>query len=672
MDYFSVAELKKLQGFFSFLSEVNFNLNRIPPIVLSHGTPLNKAECLNLLREFPELKGLKDEELVGYLANPKKVERLLEKLAPEQRFELEKPFKQQTITTEANQQSGEQTAGQTIPTNATGTSADNVPFSMPSAPRVIYNIPHTQTPQVEAAKSDIVIANKSGAVAGERSSGIITKTPPPEIYPANNSGVVIKEHSISAFKKIQGFSSPAGPFLKINLGRLGRGIAGAIKTGLESANPFLGRMGTGLANNLTSIAQPGIGGAGGASRSFFGKIGRLGKSGGSGTSVISKAKGKGGLVFAISLIGFMLLAGGLTAFAPSPTPGEAAPISGTAPGTTTVSGVTYTLPLKEVNINPKDISAEIIKAFPKAKLEYWDLIVQESKDNGWNPALILTLWIEETGASERTKAENGGGGVSNPDGTLAKGHLGCAPWEDQTIKESLTCIFKFGAENKFTNDQFPQFMAKYSNSPGTDPFAENPNFVNNVKNWYTQLVPSGIGTITIITNPPSSTPYNPGGGSEILSCPMNQGTVVYGSKETGGHCSGGYEYDCILPGQPGYTGRETAVDIQGSSRTVYFPYLAGASVDWVVNEADTPINNSEGGGIAVAATASSNGKSYKIRFVHIASTNLAVGQKIKSATEVGQHVVPSAAMQSFANHVHVTAAEDGVYKPADLYFNLCK
>lgn len=167
----------------------------------------------------------------------------------------------------------------------------------------------------------------------------------------------------------------------------------------------------------------------------------------------------------------------------------------------------------------------------------------------------------------------------------------------------------------------------------------------------------------------SSPTYNPGGGTGIVSCPVNGGRSYHGSKGKGGHCDPKtYKFQCTPPGQPGYTGRETAVDIQGSDKNVSLPNLGGGSVQWTIVEDPTrggDIKDSEGGGKAITAQASYNGHIYRIRLVHLISSTLNVGDKANSGKYVGQY-------NGNANHVHITLQEDGVYKPADLYFNLCQ
>lgn len=161
------------------------------------------------------------------------------------------------------------------------------------------------------------------------------------------------------------------------------------------------------------------------------------------------------------------------------------------------------------------------------------------------------------------------------------------------------------------------------------------------------------------------TPSYKGGGAGILSCPLNNGKISCGSQSSGGscnHCSLGYEpHTCPVGAN---TGRETAVDVVSSDKSVFFPLVGGANVQWIVDEVGTPIPTSEGGGTAVAATTKVSEKSYRIRLVHITSTNLTQGQQVASGTLVGQYGPDT-------SHVHITVQENEEFKPADLYFNLC-
>lgn len=163
--------------------------------------------------------------------------------------------------------------------------------------------------------------------------------------------------------------------------------------------------------------------------------------------------------------------------------------------------------------------------------------------------------------------------------------------------------------------------------------------------------------------------YTPGAGSGILSCPLNNGVITVGSKEAGGHCSPGYQTDfpCV---EPDVTGRATAIDLQGTDQMVFLPNIGGNVVNWLVEKIDTDTSYLQqgilvSGGYSVIARAQSGGKTYRIRFVHIESPNVQQGQLASSGTPVGPY-------RSKENHVHITIQEEGVFKPGDLYFNLCK
>jgi len=188
------------------------------------------------------------------------------------------------------------------------------------------------------------------------------------------------------------------------------------------------------------------------------------------------------------------------------------------PSSSTTNRLNYFIPFRDPSIQPiPQARKRILDSWQNAQIQYYDLIVEESINNGWNPAFVLTLWVEETGASTRTKRENGGSGIPTSSGALAKGHLGCAPTQDQTINESLNCLFKNFSH--FTNDQFADFMARYSGGPPNDPFANNPHFPKNIKHWYDQLASQPSLTLTPKAETPPST--EKGGYRYFAQCDPN-------------------------------------------------------------------------------------------------------------------------------------------------------
>ncbi|MBI2600107.1 C39 family peptidase, partial [Candidatus Daviesbacteria bacterium] len=304
-----------------------------------------KTYCLNLLRSFSDFQGeeFKDDNfLIKYLSKPGNLKQALDQFTPAQQIELTKALEEKPVVAG---ETGEQPdtaiapaeqglATQTPVGEAAGTMGLPATRSIPSGRRVIQNIPRVaQPPKPEISianssgvitkgpgaeipdSSKLVVTNKSGIIqetpSGPKlvtanSSGTLKglggETPTSKIFLANSSGVVTGVQNMKSPGWLKTSGSNTQIFAKRNLGRLGKGISGAIKTGLESANPFLGRMGNGLVNNLTGIVSPGgMGGAG--SRSIFGKFGRFGRgSRGGGLSSASKMSSKGGKA-ALSFVG---------------------------------------------------------------------------------------------------------------------------------------------------------------------------------------------------------------------------------------------------------------------------------------------------------------------------------------------------------------------------------
>ncbi len=538
----TASQFNLLKAFFVALDIVKYNLDKVPPVSVVQGTPINKKNCLELLREFPQLKGTTDHELAEYLKKPNILNELFGK-KQEQLLEIEKAIKENNSATTgvtAEQPAGQETppsSGQEAPPAGATGGVPNIPSisapSISSGP-LIHNIPHTPEPP----KPDIAIANKSGVVAEAppsqfhvtdsagniqatyskeplpaatqpklvlaRSDGSIIEpfAKPTSIAITDSGGKVVREHAIPgrgkfnfpAFrsrlsdygKNLQNFASRANPFLKTNLSRIGQGLRGMggslAHTGLPGVYNAGARMGLGAINQGAN--------AYGRFSRFKGAVRR--------PSFASLKGGGGKWKFILPIVGIFFLTGFMAFTGADQTGTVSTGITGTGG-----SGLDYTLPLKDPSVQPLDIRSQVKAAFPGAKLEYWDKVVKNSQDAGWNPALTLSLWIEETGASQTTLIRNGGSEIP-VNGNLSKGHLGCAPGEDQTIDESLTCLFKMGINNNFTSDQFGQFMALYSGGPAGNPFANNPDFPGNIKAWYSRLVPSGNGAIT---------PINPGLGN---------------------------------------------------------------------------------------------------------------------------------------------------------------
>jgi len=137
---------------------------------------------------------------------------------------------------------------------------------------------------------------------------------------------------------------------------------------------------------------------------------------------------------------------------------------------------------------------QVLTSWPKSKIsENWSYVYDKAVSNGWNPAFVIALWIEESGAS----------GLSAYD-------LGCLGGNRNDITSQLDCLFN----RPYANESFPTFMCMYSEGedrPDCD-FLINPNFPRNLGFWYYQLTgDAGVGDNIgddLDPNQPPGIPYS--------------------------------------------------------------------------------------------------------------------------------------------------------------------
>lgn len=269
----------------------------------------------------------------------------------------------------------------------------------------------------------------------------------------------------------------------------------------------------------------------------------------------------------------------------------------------------YYIPFKDYTILPKDIKSLILSSWPNAKIENWETIASQSIQNRWNPAFVLALWIEETGAQ---------GAASYSDA------LGCDPSKPTTdINISLKCLFD--SFNSYTNSQFADFMCMYSESKKSPcSFNTNPNFPKNIKYWYSQLVPDGSGALVKFTPTPST-----GTAGFSASCPIENPKITNG---TFNNPVGGWGHAIVPPYQactsPPYATcpysdqLKKSIDVRysGGKNTnnapVIMPFLEGQSVTWNKEEGPIMIN---GGvwGYKFIYSANYNGKKVRLDLTHV-------------------------------------------------------
>lgn len=332
------------------------------------------------------------------------------------------------------------------------------------------------------------------------------------------------------------------------------------------------------------------------------------------------------------LIGFLLITG-VIGMISGPEDEEETPGVVSPPGF-----LDYTIPFRDSSVYPQDVKSQVLASFPGAKLEYWDdPIIRRSIENDWNPAFVLTLWIEETGASHTTLIRNGGSEIP-VNGSVSKGHLGCAPSEDQTIDESLDCLFKNFSQ--YSNEEFSTFMARYSGGPASDPFSNNPFFPKNVKSWYSQLVPAG--------SPGALQPVTPTTGA-VASCPIPNGSIStpsYQADPVNGHCSSSYGFACRC----GTVGRRAkAIDVPTNGLLFVLPTVNNQPVVWEIIVGPYGVDSGEGGGVGYTFKTTLGSDNWYLDALHLSSSSMVVGTRITS----GIAISPSA-----GGHIHMTMGKN--------------
>ncbi len=122
------------------------------------------------------------------------------------------------------------------------------------------------------------------------------------------------------------------------------------------------------------------------------------------------------------------------------------------------------------NTTKANVVQSVKSSWSASKIEEnWDLVSSAAISHGWNPAFVIALWIEESGAS----------GVDAWD-------LGCLGGNKNNIQSQLDCLFDQTVS--YSNGPFDQFMCMYSEGkPAPCTFSTNPNFTRNLKYWYDRL-----------------------------------------------------------------------------------------------------------------------------------------------------------------------------------------
>jgi hypothetical protein len=234
-----------------------------------------------------------------------------------------------------------------------------------------------------------------------------------------------------------------------------------------------------------------------------------------------------------------------------------------------------------------------------AKIEYIDTIMSMSTSRGWNPAFILSLWLEETEGSHLTIRPYGDApGITGSNCGVS--HTGYGPCYGGVRPIDVELGWIFNARDKYMNEKFAHFMAGWSGGGCVDtdgdgrpdggadayfnnictmnPFINNPNFTKNLKAVYSYLVPPGThGALTEASQAgntvcPTATPTPPSTGNYT---PIVVDGLTYYPQCSSTAIPGAYWSSHILPGCSSYC----SVGCGISSSAMIFSSLSGETRD---------------------------------------------------------------------------------------------
>lgn len=574
------------------------------------------------------------------------------------------------------------------------------------------------------APQEILIANKNDKVVGSIGSspanksleketpqqpklvtadryGNIVKDPlkPPEtpkLYTQDKSGI-IREHYVKSPSRFSAFRS-----------KIGRGITGAARTGLERANPFLKRMGTRGAKILSDI--PNLGGGGGGGFSPFGRFGRngggrglfggFGKGGGGKGSLAGKIKGRGGVYVALGIIGFAVLVGGIAMSAPNPTPGQAAPVTPPIGGGGDISSCKFSRAGASTQFQSPLLLSYIQEAAQKANIL---------------PVVLAAFIRVESPASSNmsdtqisnysaTCAESDTGALGimqiQPPGTTSK--RGDPASCDDCIDAGAKLVGK--TVSTMTRQDYcdPRtsiivgagwILKKISKLGYGDGTKWDPVWTNDRK-AIEALVNTYYGCLTYGGAADCTGPYNyaddvsasvkscqttsakcsaPGGSCPLISCPLSKdgsgsfditcGTFKNPNSSGCGHGAPYPAYPvCAAPPYavcPYSDQLKAAIDVRpsgqnGANTPIYLPFINGSSVNWTLASGPTTLNGGSWGVKLEYTATTADGKQILLDLTHLDS-NVDSGAN-KSGDQVG---ITKEGVDKNGGHLHTAVSLNG-------------
>lgn len=169
---------------------------------------------------------------------------------------------------------------------------------------------------------------------------------------------------------------------------------------------------------------------------------------------------------------------------PAELQGTISPLPGGAPNNYPPGSdkLDYTIPYMDANYSISDAKKQSLiefveknKNWPNSKIrQLWDQVVSQSRAAGVNPAFVITIWIEESGAGGHPAAQS---------------DFGCFPGGNtrQTVPfdRSLSCFLNFTSQEH--PGDFVEWV-RYFCGPKADPIcSNNPGFINRLRSVWNQV-----------------------------------------------------------------------------------------------------------------------------------------------------------------------------------------
>lgn len=190
-------------------------------------------------------------------------------------------------------------------------------------------------------------------------------------------------------------------------------------------------------------------------------------------------------------------------------------------------------------------------------LDCWDYVISQAKQNGWNPAFVLSIWGAESSFSADTVALGC---------DIHRINDGTSPYTGDIVSQ-LECFFdtvdpisgncRIGNQCSPNNTDFCAFARCWTSGPSQCTLSNDSTWFPNALDIYTRLLPdahrgdnqaypTGNCTATPPDVPPTGDPLPPG----LAGCPLNPETGFDFNGGWHAYCKPTYSHDGVDLGAP--------------------------------------------------------------------------------------------------------------------------